>query len=167
MRAYNERLVLSLVRSHEALSKADIARASGLSAQTVSVIMRALEKDGLLIKGEPVRGKVGQPSVRCRSMPKGCFLRAEDRPPQRGYGADGFCRRRPRQAPAHLCLSDAAEILAFVKESIAALEASLTPLQLRGWQALRCDAFRTLELGRQCGGTTGRMDAWRDFRPAR
>ncbi len=63
MRAHNERLVLSLVRSHGALAKSDIARITGLSAQTVSVIMRELEQDGLLARGEPVRGRVGQPSV--------------------------------------------------------------------------------------------------------
>ncbi|MEM9199561.1 MAG: ROK family transcriptional regulator [Pseudomonadota bacterium] len=63
MRERNERLVLTLVRRHSALPKAEIARMTGLSAQTVSVIMRALEKDGLLVRGEPVRGKVGQPSI--------------------------------------------------------------------------------------------------------
>ncbi|MGA1833807.1 MULTISPECIES: ROK family transcriptional regulator [Rhizobium] len=69
VRAYNERLVLSLVRLHGALSKADITRLSGLSAQTASVIMRALEKDGLLLRGEPVRGRVGQPSIPMRLNP--------------------------------------------------------------------------------------------------
>ncbi|MGN6450900.1 MAG: winged helix-turn-helix transcriptional regulator, partial [Brucella intermedia] len=44
VRAYNERLVLALVRRHGALARADIARLTGLSAQTVSVIIRALEK---------------------------------------------------------------------------------------------------------------------------
>jgi len=63
MRAHNERLVLSLIRRRGPLAKAEIARITGLSAQTVSVIMRALEADGLLIKGKPIRGKVGQPSV--------------------------------------------------------------------------------------------------------
>ncbi|NBO20890.1 MAG: ROK family transcriptional regulator, partial [Rhodobacteraceae bacterium] len=63
MRAHNERLVLSLVRQQGALAKSDIARMTGLSVQTVSVIMRALENDGLLVRGEPIRGRVGQPSV--------------------------------------------------------------------------------------------------------
>ena len=58
VRAYNERLVLSLVRRHKGLSKAEIARRSGLSAQTVSVIMRSLESDGLLVRGALLRGKV-------------------------------------------------------------------------------------------------------------
>ena len=55
LRAYNERLVLSLVRRQGGLAKADIARATGLSAQTVSVIMRGLEADGLLVRGTPIK----------------------------------------------------------------------------------------------------------------
>ena len=73
VRAYNERLVLSLVRLHGSLSKADITRRSGLSAQTVSVIMRSLESEGLLLRGEPVRGKVGQPSVPMRLNPDAVY----------------------------------------------------------------------------------------------
>jgi len=73
MRAYNERLVLSLVRRHSGLAKADIARSTGLSAQTVSVIMRGLEEDGLLMRGQPVKGKVGQPSVPMHLAPDGAY----------------------------------------------------------------------------------------------
>jgi predicted NBD/HSP70 family sugar kinase len=74
MRAQNERLVLSLVRQHGALAKSDIARITGLSAQTVSVIMRALEQDGLLLRGEPVRGRIGQPSVPMSLNADGAFF---------------------------------------------------------------------------------------------
>ncbi len=74
MRAHNERLVLSLVRQNGALAKSDIARISGLSAQTVSVIMRALEQDGLLVRGEPVRGRIGQPSVPMSIAADGAFF---------------------------------------------------------------------------------------------
>ena len=63
MRDHNERLVLSLVRRHGSLAKSDIARMTGLSAQTVSVIMRELEQEGLLVRGAPLRGKIGQPSI--------------------------------------------------------------------------------------------------------
>lgn len=73
VRAYNERLVLSLVRRHGGQAKSEIAKRTGLSAQTVSVIMRALEKDGLLIRGEPVRGRVGQPSVPMYLNPDAVF----------------------------------------------------------------------------------------------
>ena len=74
MRAQNERLVLSLVRQHGALAKSDIARITGLSAQTVSVIMRALEQDGLLLRGEPLRGRIGQPSVPMSIAPEGAYF---------------------------------------------------------------------------------------------
>tara|TARA_R110002012_G_scaffold317612_1_gene534424 strand:+ start:1659 stop:2906 length:1248 start_codon:yes stop_codon:yes gene_type:complete len=73
VRAYNERLLLSLVRRTAGLSKADIARLSGLSAQTASVIIRALERDGLLMRGEPVRGKVGKPSIPMALNPDGAY----------------------------------------------------------------------------------------------
>ena len=74
MRAQNERLVLSLVRQHGALAKSDIARITGLSAQTVSVIMRALEQDGLLLRGQPQRGRIGQPSVPMSIAPDGAYF---------------------------------------------------------------------------------------------
>lgn len=74
MRDHNERLVLSLVRQHGGLAKSDIARITGLSAQTVSVIMRGLEQDGLLLRGEPIRGRIGQPSVPMFLNPDGAFF---------------------------------------------------------------------------------------------
>ncbi len=74
MRAYNERLVLSLIRQTGAMAKVEIARKTGLSAQTVSVIMRSLESDGLLQRSEPVRGKVGQPSVPMGLASNGAFF---------------------------------------------------------------------------------------------
>jgi predicted NBD/HSP70 family sugar kinase len=73
VKLYNERLVLSLIRAHGALSKGEIARMTGLSAQASSVIMKQLEGDGLLVKGEPQRGKVGQPSVPMSLNPEGAF----------------------------------------------------------------------------------------------
>lgn len=63
VRGVNERLVLHLVRSHGKLTKADATRMTGLSANAVSVIFRALEADGLLLRCSPIRGRIGQPSV--------------------------------------------------------------------------------------------------------
>jgi predicted NBD/HSP70 family sugar kinase len=73
LRLYNERLVLSLIRSHGSLSKTEIARQTGLSIQTSSVIMKHLESDGLLVREEPMRGKVGQPSIPMSLNPEGAF----------------------------------------------------------------------------------------------
>lgn len=74
MRDHNERVVLSLVRQHGSLSKSDISRMTSLSAQTASVIMRQLEKDGLLERGEPQRGKIGQPSIPMSLNPDGAYF---------------------------------------------------------------------------------------------
>ena len=59
VRTYNERLVMSLLRQRTSLSRMELGQHSGLSAQTVSVIVRALEKDGLVLPGEVQRGRVG------------------------------------------------------------------------------------------------------------
>jgi DNA-binding transcriptional ArsR family regulator len=73
VRLYNERLVLSLIRLHGELPKADIARLTGLSPQTISVITNQLEADGLLLRGQPQRGRIGQPSVPYSLNPEGAL----------------------------------------------------------------------------------------------
>jgi predicted NBD/HSP70 family sugar kinase len=73
VRLYNERLVLSLVRHHCAVPKADLARLTGLSPPTVSAIVRQLESDGLLLRRAPQRGRIGQPSVPISLNPEGVF----------------------------------------------------------------------------------------------
>lgn len=66
VRNHNERLLLSLLQRHGHMPGTDLAKLSGLSAPTVSAILKSLEHDGLLQRGEPVRGKVGKPSVPMR-----------------------------------------------------------------------------------------------------
>jgi predicted NBD/HSP70 family sugar kinase len=73
MRQFNERIVLQTIRLHGALPKADVARLTRLSAQTASVIINNLLRDGLVIKQEPVRGRIGQPSVPIALNPDGAF----------------------------------------------------------------------------------------------
>jgi predicted NBD/HSP70 family sugar kinase len=73
MRQYNERVVLQAIRLHGSLPKADLARLTKLSTQTVSLIIDRLLIDGLVVKQEAVRGKVGQPSVPIALNPDGAF----------------------------------------------------------------------------------------------
>ena len=70
---YNERLILSLIRRQRSLAKVEIARLTGLSTQTTTVIINRLEADGLLLAGEPQRGRIGQPSVPYALNPDGAF----------------------------------------------------------------------------------------------
>jgi len=70
VRGFNERLVLHLIRQHGTCTKAEATLATGLSANAVSVIFNALQADGLLLRGDPIRGRVGQPSVPMRINPE-------------------------------------------------------------------------------------------------
>jgi predicted NBD/HSP70 family sugar kinase len=73
MRQFNERVVLQAIRLNGSLPKADIARLTKLTPQTVQVIIARLEADSLVRKLEPLRGKVGQPSVPMALNPDGAF----------------------------------------------------------------------------------------------
>jgi predicted NBD/HSP70 family sugar kinase len=73
LRNHNERLLLSMLQRQGAMPGMELARRSGLSPQTVSVILRELEKDGFLARKDPVRGKVGKPSIPMELNPDGVF----------------------------------------------------------------------------------------------
>ena len=63
LRQYNERVVLQAIRLHGALPAAELARLTQLTAQTISLISKRLQEDGLLLKGEP--GQTNQVSHGC------------------------------------------------------------------------------------------------------
>jgi predicted NBD/HSP70 family sugar kinase len=73
MRQFNERVVLQTIRQHLSLAKADIARLTGLTAQTIGLITTRLSEDDLLLRQERVRGRIGQPSVPLSLNPDGAF----------------------------------------------------------------------------------------------
>ena len=71
LRPHNERLLINLSRTEGEMSKADLTRASGLSAQSATVIVNRLVAEGLLKAGKAVKGKVGQPSTPYSLNPEG------------------------------------------------------------------------------------------------
>ena len=163
MRAHNERLVLSLLRTEGPMAKSDLARLTGLSAQTVSVIMRSLESDGLLVRGEPVRGRIGQPSVPMALDANGAFFlglkigrRSADLMLVDFLGRVREARRNIYRYPT----PDA--VTAFVRDALPAVMATLTaaqrdrvsgmgvamPFQLWNWVAY-------------IGAPQAEMDQWR------
>jgi predicted NBD/HSP70 family sugar kinase len=164
MRAQNERLVLSLVRQHGALSKTDIARITGLSAQTVSVIMRALEQDGLLQRGQPVRGKIGQPSVPMLLAADGAFFlglkigrRSADLTLIDFLGVVQITQRRVYRYPTP------GAVLAFVREALPAMTASLPPAfhdRIGGMGVAM--PFQLWNWVQALGAPQAEMDEWRD-----
>jgi predicted NBD/HSP70 family sugar kinase len=74
MREANERVVLTVLRRNPSITKAEIARVTGLSAQTVARLVGALEQDSLVLRGEPNRGKIGQPSIPLSLNPEGAVF---------------------------------------------------------------------------------------------
>ncbi len=75
LRDQNARLVMRYIRRHGALASAEIARRSGLSAQTVSNIIRSLESEGLLARHAAVKEerKVGKPLTPVSLNPAGVY----------------------------------------------------------------------------------------------
>ena len=73
MRQFNERVVLQALRAHGSCPKAELARLTGLTAQTIGLITARLDEDQLLRREAPVRGKIGQPSVPLGLNPDGAF----------------------------------------------------------------------------------------------
>ncbi|MBB4571832.1 ROK family transcriptional regulator [Rhizobium lentis] len=71
--AHNRRVIVDALRINGALSRADLARATRLTKQTVSNIIEELERDGLVSSQEAVRKGRGQPSTPFRLVPGGAF----------------------------------------------------------------------------------------------
>ncbi|MFM2391201.1 MAG: N-acetylglucosamine repressor [Pseudomonadota bacterium] len=73
VRSYNERLVLSMLLQHGSTTRFDIGEKTGLSAQTISVIVRSLEQEGLVTRGEAQRGRMGPPTIPMGLNPEGAY----------------------------------------------------------------------------------------------
>jgi len=73
MRQFNERVVLQAIRLNGSCPKAELARLTGLTAQTIGLITTRLDEDQLILKQSPVRGRIGQPSIPLALNPDGAF----------------------------------------------------------------------------------------------
>jgi len=165
MRARNERLILTLVRQNGTLAKSDLARLTGLSAQTVSVIMRALENDGLLLRGEPIRGRIGQPSVPLSLNPAGAFFlglkigrRSTDLTLIDFLGQVIASERQLYTYPTPMLVTE------FVQRSIPRLIALLPAAQqgrVRGIGAAM--PYKMWDWGDALGAPAGAMLVWKEF----
>ncbi|TPW26945.1 ROK family transcriptional regulator [Pararhizobium mangrovi] len=163
MRAHNARLALSLVRRHGRLTKTELARMTGLSAQTISVIMRDLEGEGLFVRGEPIRGRVGQPSVPLSINPEGAFFvglkvgrRSADIVLVDFLGRSLAALRRSYAWPRP------AEIVSFAKSGIAAFEEKLAPaLRARIAGLGIAIPFEPWNWAHEMGVPAHELDVWR------
>ncbi|MGF1474684.1 MAG: ROK family transcriptional regulator [Geminicoccaceae bacterium] len=163
VRQYNERLILSLIRQHGRLSKAEIARQTGLSAQTVTIIMRQLQADRLVLTHDPIKGRVGQPSVPFALDPEGAFgvgLKIGRRSAD-AVLLDFAGRIRGQRRQTH-AFPEPAEVMAFFRTAVGELVNELAsescqriagigvaaPFELWGWEA-------------EIGAPSGSLKGWR------
>jgi predicted NBD/HSP70 family sugar kinase len=161
MRQFNERIVLQAIRMHGPLPKAEVARLTRLSTQTASVIINGLLEDGLVVKQERLRGRIGQPSVPIALNPDGAFTlgikvgrRSLDVLAMDFVGQMRFRESLEYEYP------DAASIFPAIEQRLALVDAQLgghaarlvgvgvaAPLWLGGW-------------GEFLGAPPGVMEAW-------
>ena len=73
VRIANERAVLTLITITPGSSNADLARRSGLGPQTTSRIISDLEERGLIVRGQVLRGRRGQPATPLFLNPQGAY----------------------------------------------------------------------------------------------
>jgi len=127
VRDHNERLLLSLIQRHGGQPASDLAKRAGLSPPTVSSILRRLEMEGIVIRGEPVRGKVGKPSTPMLIHSDGAFsfgLKIGRRSAELALIDLGGAMRHERSTTYSRPLPDT--VFAFLQEGISEITAQLT-----------------------------------------
>jgi predicted NBD/HSP70 family sugar kinase len=73
VRIANERAVMTLIGLNPGVSNAELARLTGLGPQTTSRIVADLEARELVLRGEVLRGRRGQPATPLFLNPDGAF----------------------------------------------------------------------------------------------
>jgi len=130
VRDHNERLLLSLIQRHGGIPASDLAKKAELSPPTVSSILRRLEAEGLVFRGDPVRGKVGKPSTPMLLNPDGAFsfgLKIGRRSAELVLlDFHGVIRHERHLTYAH---PSPDQIFAFVDEGVTGIKTALTSAQ--------------------------------------
>jgi len=161
MRQFNERVVLQALRVHTSLPKADLARLTGLSAQTIGLITARLEEDQLIVKQSRVRGRVGQPSVPLALNPDGAFA-IGIKVGRRGAEwllIDFTAQVRERHAISY-DFPDADELLPAIARHIHRLRDGLGPLAVRNVGAGLAAPFLLGGWHRTLGLSKAQSDLW-------
>jgi predicted NBD/HSP70 family sugar kinase len=132
MRAFNERVVLQAIRLNGSLPKAELARLTRLTAQTVGLITTRLEEDALLIRHAPVRGRIGQPSIPLALNPDGAFslgLKIGRRSAE--WLLVDFCGKIRQRQTLDYAFPDAHSLLPIIEARMNAMRDALGPLKER------------------------------------
>jgi predicted NBD/HSP70 family sugar kinase len=164
-RDHNERLILSTLQRAGPLPGSDLARLAGLSPQAVSVILRRLEGEGLVRRGEPVRGRVGKPRVPVGLDPDGVLslgLKLGRRSSDLLLADFAGQVRGQVQFTYRWPVPEA--ILRFVQDGIAALTAGLPPAQVGRIAGVGvAQPFQIWIWHEALGATPEALSEWRDL----
>jgi predicted NBD/HSP70 family sugar kinase len=168
-RDHNERLILSTIQRHGSLSGGEVARLARLSPQTASVILRGLEAEGLVERGDPQRGRVGAPRLPVRLAPDGAFavgLKIGRR------SADlllvDFIGGVRHEAQATYRWPAPPGIFAFLRDGLAAIGRALSPEQAGRIAGIGiAKPYEIWDWHEAIGAPPGALDAWRDVDYAR
>lgn len=163
LRDHNERLILSTLQRHGPLPGSDLARAAGLSAQTVSVILRGLEGAGLIQRGEPQRGRVGKPRVPMSLDPEGAFsvgLKIGRRSADLVLADIAGGVRRQLHTTYRWPVP--AEVFRFLREGLAAFGRDMTPDALARIAGIGiAKPYEIWDWHEAIGAPEGALDVWR------
>ena len=165
VRLYNERLALSLIRQQGSLPKSEIARQTGLTAQTISVILKQLEADGLVRKEKPLRGQVGQPRVPISLNPDGAYSfglkigrRSSD------LVLMDFVGNVKQSIHQTFAYPTPNSLKTFVQDGVASMTESLSQAQKRRLSGIGiATPFELWSWAEEIGAPSQVMDRWRTF----
>lgn len=167
MRRHNTYLVLNLLRRNRALAGAEIARLTGLSAQTVSVLTRGLEHRGLVQRGAPLRGRIGQPTVPFSLDPDGAFYLGAKIGRR---GAELVVLDFVGNIRLHLDIAyawpDPEPVLDWLHAAVARARDDLGPRAERLCGLGVAMPFRLWDWQLEAGAPEGALDGWRELDPA-
>lgn len=126
--AHNRRVIFDALRINGALTRAELARATQLTPQTVSNIVESLQDDGLVTADAPRREGRGQPARPYRILPEGaCAIGVQlDRHQMLGVVVDlagAPLTRRQRQLPSGGPKKGGAALLKLIAELRAFVDA--------------------------------------------
>lgn len=165
LRAANRRAVLTTITFSPGISNAEVSRRTGLAPQTASAIVTELEDDGLITRGDVLRGRRGQPATPLYLDYAGAY----------GIGCEISWRHlditlinlgsedlgRYRRDFAY---PEAASIVAEAAEAIAGLIAGLSPAQQQ--RVAGIGLATPSNLGALIGNVeppAGQLEAWREL----
>jgi predicted NBD/HSP70 family sugar kinase len=174
VRHFNDRILLQTLRIHGPQAKVELARLTGLTAQSIGLIVQRLENDGLLIRQQPVRGKVGQPSVPIALDPTGAYS-IGIKIGRRGTDfllVDFLGRIQERQSLSYV-FPDSKTLFPIIKKTLQGLEKRLdnnsqrlagigvaAPFQFGGWHrmlglsAKQADQWNSIDLSKEVQAMT-------------